>query len=156
VAGRKSRAVEVALIKIVSGGQTGVDRGTLDAALAADFPCGGWCPGDRAAEDGTIPERYPLVPLPNGDYRQRTRINVVDSDGYSSTGRAVRISYPRPAPSSQRRDSDSPHGLASVAASMRQNLIYEATVGRNALDAEFVCAAQEAVCLGECPAGVGV
>jgi hypothetical protein len=71
----------VALIKIVSGGQTGVDRGALDAALAVGFPCGGWCPGDRAAEDGPIPEKYPLMPLPNGDYRQRARLNVVDSDG---------------------------------------------------------------------------
>ena len=25
--------------------------------------------------------RYPLTPLPNGDYRQRTRLNVLDSDG---------------------------------------------------------------------------
>jgi hypothetical protein len=33
------------------------------------------------AEDGVIPERYPLVPLPNGGYRQRTRLNVSDSDG---------------------------------------------------------------------------
>jgi Circularly permutated YpsA SLOG family len=71
----------VALIKIVSGGQTGVDRGALDAALAVGFPCGGWCPGDRMAEDGVIPDRYPLMVLPNGGYRQRTRLNVVDSDG---------------------------------------------------------------------------
>jgi hypothetical protein len=33
------------------------------------------------AEDGVIPERYPLVALPQGGYRQRTRLNVVDSDG---------------------------------------------------------------------------
>jgi len=45
----------MALTKIVSGGQTGVDRGALDAALAAIFPCGGWCPADGAAEDGPIP-----------------------------------------------------------------------------------------------------
>lgn len=69
------------LKKIVSGGQTGVDRAALDAALAANFPCGGWAPGDRMAEDGIIPERYPLIVLPNGSNRQRTRLNVVDSDG---------------------------------------------------------------------------
>lgn len=38
-------------------------------------------PGDRMAEDGDISERYPLILLPNGDYRQRTRLNVLDSDG---------------------------------------------------------------------------
>jgi putative molybdenum carrier protein len=69
------------LKKIVSGGQTGVDRAALDAALAADFPCGGWAPGDRMAEDGIIPARYPLIALPQGGYRQRTRLNVSDSDG---------------------------------------------------------------------------
>ncbi len=69
------------LTKIASGGQTGVDRGALDAALGAGFPCGGWAPGDRMAEDGVIPQRYPLMPLPKGGYRQRTRLNVVDSDG---------------------------------------------------------------------------
>jgi hypothetical protein len=69
------------LRRIVSGGQTGVDRGALDAALAAGIDCGGWAPGDRSAEDGVIPERYPLILLPNGSNRQRTRLNVVDSDG---------------------------------------------------------------------------
>jgi hypothetical protein len=71
----------MALLKIVSGGQTGVDRAALDAALAANFACGGWVTADRMAEDGIIPERYPLMPLPNGGYRQRTRLNVSDSDG---------------------------------------------------------------------------
>ena len=33
------------------------------------------------AEDGVIASRYPLVPLPKGGYRQRTRLNVSDSDG---------------------------------------------------------------------------
>jgi hypothetical protein len=69
------------LKKIVSGGQTGVDRGALDAALAAGFACGGWVTWDRMAEDGVIADRYPLVPLPKGGYRQRTRLNVTDSDG---------------------------------------------------------------------------
>lgn len=69
------------LEKIISGGQTGVDRGALDAALAAHFPCGGSCPGDRAAEDGAIPLRYPLTPLPGAGYPERTLRNVLDSDG---------------------------------------------------------------------------
>jgi Circularly permutated YpsA SLOG family len=69
------------VLQRTDGGQTGVDRGALDAALAAGFPCGGWCPADRRAEDGPIPQRYPLTPLPGGGYRQRTRQNLIDSDG---------------------------------------------------------------------------
>lgn len=69
-----------AALEIVSGGQTGVDRGALEAALATGVPCGGWCPRGREAEDGPIPERYPLREL-DGGYEQRTRRNVEDSDG---------------------------------------------------------------------------
>lgn len=69
------------LAKIVSGGQTGVDRGALDAALRAGFACGGWCPPGRMAEDGRIPDRYPLQEMARGGYRERTRQNVADSDG---------------------------------------------------------------------------
>ena len=71
----------MALTKIISGGQTGVDRAALDAALAADFPCGGWCPADRNAEDGPIPERYPMSLFTEGGYRLRTLKNVQLSDG---------------------------------------------------------------------------
>ncbi len=67
--------------RVVSGGQTGVDRGALDAALAAGVDCGGWCPKDRRAEDGTIPAKYPLKEMPSADYRDRTLRNVQDSDG---------------------------------------------------------------------------
>src|SRR5271165_7243365 len=76
-----AREQPMVLAKIVSGGETGVDRGALDAALALGFPCGGWCPADRSAEDGPIPQRYPLTPLPGIGYRRRTRQNVIDSDG---------------------------------------------------------------------------
>lgn len=69
------------LIKIISGGQTGVDRGALSAALGYNFPCGGWCPEGRLAEDGTIPDKYPVVELPSADYLQRTIQNIKDSDG---------------------------------------------------------------------------
>jgi hypothetical protein len=68
------------LSKIISGGQSGVDRGALDAALAAGFPCGGWCPAGRVAEDGAIALRYPLTEMPSGGYSERTVKNVTDSD----------------------------------------------------------------------------
>ncbi len=68
------------LEKIVSGGQTGVDRAALDVALAAGFPCGGWAPKGRMAEDGEIPERYPLDECSIAGNAERTRLNVRDSD----------------------------------------------------------------------------
>lgn len=67
--------------KIVSGGQSGVDRAALDAALALGIPCGGWCPKGRHAEDGIIPAHYPLTETTSKDYRVRTRRNVREADG---------------------------------------------------------------------------
>ncbi len=69
------------LAKIISGGQTGVDRAALDVALERGLPCGGWCPQGRRAEDGAIPERYPLRETPTSAYPQRTEWNVRDADG---------------------------------------------------------------------------
>jgi hypothetical protein len=70
-----------ARLRIVSGGQTGADRGALDAALEAGAPCGGWCPGGRMAEDGPLDMHYPLTEIPGAGYIERTRANVADSDG---------------------------------------------------------------------------
>jgi len=66
-------------VKIVSGGQSGVDRAALDAGLAMGVPVGGWCPRGRLAEDGTIPPRYPLKETDTAEYEQRTELNVRDS-----------------------------------------------------------------------------
>jgi hypothetical protein len=46
--------------KIISGGQTGVDRAALDVAPELGLEAGGRCPRGRRAADGMIPERYPL------------------------------------------------------------------------------------------------
>jgi hypothetical protein len=67
--------------KVISGGQTGVDRAALDAAMDAGLPVGGCCPKGRKAEDGVIPEKYPLQELETGRYSSRTERNVVDADG---------------------------------------------------------------------------
>ena len=67
--------------KLISGGQSGVDRAGLDVALAIGIDCGGWCPKHRRAEDGRIPHRYPLVEADSPNYAARTALNVRDSDG---------------------------------------------------------------------------
>tara|TARA_R110002110_G_scaffold114322_5_gene283605 strand:+ start:7085 stop:7558 length:474 start_codon:yes stop_codon:yes gene_type:complete len=77
------------LEKLISGGQTGVDRAALDAALRREFPCGGWCPRGRRAEDGCIPPHYPLAELGSSRYLDRTRRNVAESG-------ATLILSPRP------------------------------------------------------------
>lgn len=65
--------------KLVSGGQTGVDRAALDVALKLSIPCGGWCPRGRRAEDGEIPARYPLEETRSREYRARTLKNLTES-----------------------------------------------------------------------------
>lgn len=67
--------------KVISGGQTGVDRAALDAALERGIACGGWCPAGRHADDGRIPDRYPLQETVDMDHTVRTENNVRDSDG---------------------------------------------------------------------------
>ncbi|MBL4622820.1 MAG: putative molybdenum carrier protein [Immundisolibacteraceae bacterium] len=70
----------LSITKIISGGQTGVDRGALDAALALEFNCGGQCPKGRLAEDGPIDPKYPLDESASSRYQDRTEQNVIDSD----------------------------------------------------------------------------
>ncbi len=67
--------------KIISGGQTGVDRAALDVALELGIDCGGWCPKGRRAVDGVIPKKYPLTETATTAYNERTALNVRDSDG---------------------------------------------------------------------------
>lgn len=67
--------------KVISGGQTGVDRAALDAAIELNIPHGGWCPAGRRAEDGRIPDKYQLRETESWKYTERTERNVIDSDG---------------------------------------------------------------------------
>lgn len=76
--------------RVVSGGQTGADRGGLDAAIHCGVPHGGWCPAGRTAEDGVIPAKYRLQETGSRDYSKRTEANVVDSDA------TVVFSYGKP------------------------------------------------------------
>lgn len=77
------------LKKIISGGQTGVDRAALDSArLQTAFSWGGWCPKGRLAEDGQLGEEYfaggqigsGMQEASSSRPQQRTRLNVHNSD----------------------------------------------------------------------------
>ncbi len=67
--------------KIISGGQTGVNRAALDVAIAVGIPCGGFCPKGRRAEDGAIDPKYPLKETKSPEYQFRTEANVIEADG---------------------------------------------------------------------------
>jgi len=79
-------------MKIVSGGQTGVDRAALDFAIENGVEYAGWCPLGRLAEDGTIPNCYQLKEIPNPSYSERTERNIVDSDGTLIIARGLPLS----------------------------------------------------------------
>lgn len=72
-------------MKLISGGQSGVDRAVLDVAVARSIAYGGWCPRGGWAEDFPQPPsllaRYPnLQETPLADPAQRTEWNVRDAD----------------------------------------------------------------------------
>jgi hypothetical protein len=68
---------------IISGGQTGADRGGLLAAHDLGIPRGGMAPAGWRAEDGVIPEWFRTGMWQSGatGYRVRTRANVEASSG---------------------------------------------------------------------------
>lgn len=69
------------ITKIISGGQTGVDRAALDVARQLQIAWGGFCPKGRRAEDGPIPEVYGrLVETNSTKYPVRTERNVQEAD----------------------------------------------------------------------------
>lgn len=70
------------LEKIISGGQTGVDRAALDVAIKYAIPHGGWCPKGRLSEEAfPIPSQYLLKETDSEDASVRTKYNIRDNDG---------------------------------------------------------------------------
>lgn len=152
--------------RVVSGGQTGVDRAALDVAIAHGITHGGWCPRGRRAEDGRIPDRYDLREHESPDYGARTERNVVDSDATlvltvgtpdGGTALTVRLAARHMRPSLV-VDLDDPPAPASVITWLRANGVGVLNVagprestrpgisGRAAayLDEVLTCAAREA------------
>lgn len=90
-------------MKIISGGQAGVDRAALDAAISVGLDYGGSVPAGRMAENGPIDQYYTLLTeIPHGTYKDRTKKNVRDSDatlifthGKPTNGTAYTIRYAR-------------------------------------------------------------
>ena len=79
-------------LKIISGGQTGVDRAALDFALGHGLEHGGWCPLGRRAEDEVIPPAYQLHETGSPDYGERTEKNVMDADATLIVAREQELS----------------------------------------------------------------
>jgi len=73
----------------MSGGQTGADRAGLDAAMEAGLPVGGYVPKGRLAEDGQVPDKYPMTETGSKDYKVRTKRNIIESDGTLKSGTAL-------------------------------------------------------------------
>lgn len=108
------------LERIVSGGQTGVDRAALSFGRRAGIPIGGWCPAGGWAEDLTEPPGvlalYPeLEPTPSADPRERTLWNVRDSHATLVLVRDRAVSPGTDATVEFARDLARPHLVADVA-----------------------------------------
>ncbi len=67
------------LKKIISGGQTGADRAALDVAIKFNIDHGGWIPKGRRTEDGRLNGKYRLIETESEDYRERTKLNIINS-----------------------------------------------------------------------------
>jgi len=73
----------IQLLKIVSSGQSGVDRAALDFAIENSIQYGGYVPkGFKSEDDGLTRDKYSnMVESKSSDYKVRTEENVINSDG---------------------------------------------------------------------------
>lgn len=74
--------------KIISGGQTGADIAALDVAIKLGISHGGWIPKGRKTEAGPLSHKYQLTEMDSTDYRERTKQNIIDSQGTVIISRA--------------------------------------------------------------------
>lgn len=74
--------------KIISGGQTGADIAALDVAIKLGIDHGGWLPKGRKTEAGPLSHKYQLMEMDSTDYRERTKQNIIDSQGTVIISRA--------------------------------------------------------------------
>ena len=79
-------------LKIIFGGQTGVDRAALNFAIQYGLEHGGWCPRGRLTEDGVIPPIYRLRETGSSEYEERTEKNALDSDATLIVAREKELS----------------------------------------------------------------
>ena len=75
-------------MKIISGGQTGVDRAALDAALKHGIECGGWVPAGRLDEFFYILDGRFLIDLEDRTIDLRSRQGFVVPRGVIHRTRA--------------------------------------------------------------------
>lgn len=78
---KSKELIQLNLLKIISGAQTGADRAALDFAIENNIPHFGWVPKGRIAEDGKIPSKYNVQETSRSNYNQRTEANILSSDG---------------------------------------------------------------------------
>lgn len=74
----------MAIEKIISGGQTGADIAGLRWARKNGVPTGGYIPKGFRTESGYKTEyatKYGLIETDSYDYRKRTTLNLLESDG---------------------------------------------------------------------------
>ena len=72
------------IVELRSGGQSGADRGAMDAARQCGVAVSGWCPAGGWAEDYPTPPGvlaiYPeMIETPSANVLQRTEWNIRDS-----------------------------------------------------------------------------
>jgi hypothetical protein len=90
-------------LKVISGGQTGVDQAALAAAKAAGLQTGGHMPYGWQTQDGTyenFKEEYGMEECQEPGYSPRTLLNIINSDAtlriartYSTSGEICTIKH---------------------------------------------------------------